>query len=150
MKKEIKCMEYYFDAKNYNKIEILQALEEELKKEFLNKKAKIRIQKNAYGIYVASLIFQNKRKKKEKLNLKSKQIRKENTEIFSKKKNQKNIKREEIQGKSDIISSIEKKITNKERKGKDKIKKDKRWEKYDKEEHHYGQYKQTGMIFKPY
>lgn len=88
--------------------------------------------------------------KKEKLNLKSKQIRKENTETSSKEKNQKIIKREEIHEKSNTISSIEKKVRNKGRKGKDKIKKEKRWEKYDKEEHHYGQYKQTGRIFKPY
>lgn len=67
MTKKEKCVEYYFDSKEYNEIQVI----ENMKKEeigFEKKKSEINIVLNEYGIYVVKLKFTNKNKvrKKEK------------------------------------------------------------------------------------
>lgn len=71
MKREIKCVEYYFDSKLYNKMQVLEALEKEKKQFPKNKNPEIKIQLNSYGIYIATLLFQKedaKEKNKQKRN----------------------------------------------------------------------------------
>lgn len=56
MKKEEKCIEYYFDSNKYNEAEIL----DKMKKEqigFEKKNGEINIKLNEYGIYVVQLKF---------------------------------------------------------------------------------------------
>lgn len=58
MIKEEKCVEYYFDSRKYNELEII----ENIKKEeigFEKKKSEINITLNEYGIYVVKLKFLN-------------------------------------------------------------------------------------------
>lgn len=58
MLKEEKCVEYFFDSKKYNKLQVLENMKKE-QLEFERKKAKINIYLNEYGIYVAKLRFLN-------------------------------------------------------------------------------------------
>ena len=67
----MKTVQYFFDSINFNQIEILNTLEKERETEFENKKAKIDITLNEFGVYVATLTFEkNKRfiNQKDKLN----------------------------------------------------------------------------------
>ena len=56
MIKRKKCIEYYFDSKKYNQIEVLQIMEQE-KLEFPNEKVEVNIFLNDHVIYIAELIF---------------------------------------------------------------------------------------------
>ena len=58
MEENVKCVEYYFDSNKYNETEVIETMKKE-EKEFENKKAKIEIYLNKYGIYVAQLKFKN-------------------------------------------------------------------------------------------
>ena len=58
---EEKCVEYFFDAREYSEQEIIDNMKKELKK-FEKKKAEIEITLNKYDIYVVKLIFTKKRK----------------------------------------------------------------------------------------
>lgn len=58
MAQEVKCVEYYFDSKEYNKFQVIENMKRE-ELEFEKKKAKISIKLNEYGIYVAQLKFLN-------------------------------------------------------------------------------------------
>ena len=53
-----KCVEYYFDSKEYNKLQVIENMKRE-EIGFEKKKAKISIKLNEYGIYVAQLRFLN-------------------------------------------------------------------------------------------
>lgn len=57
MKKE-KCVEYFFDSKEYNKTQVIENMKKE-QGEFEKRKAKVEIYLNEYGIYVAQLKFLN-------------------------------------------------------------------------------------------
>lgn len=57
----VKVMQYFFDSRNFNQIEIINNLEKEREKEFENKKAKIDITLNDFGVYVATLTFEKKK-----------------------------------------------------------------------------------------
>lgn len=104
MKKEVRKVQYYFDSRIYNKIQIIETLEKE-KKEFPSQKIETQIEKNSYGIYIATLIFKDKKEKDKK-----------RKSIF-KIKNSK-IKKESSKEKSKMPS--------------------------------YGQYKQTGILYRPF
>ena len=60
---EEKCIEYYFDSKDYDRQEIIENMQNEIKK-FEKKKADIEITLNDYGIYVVKLFFTKKKKEK--------------------------------------------------------------------------------------
>lgn len=57
---KIKTVQYYFDAKTYDKTKILENLKNQEKEEFFNKTAKINISLNEFGVYVATLTFEPK------------------------------------------------------------------------------------------
>lgn len=58
MNKKLKCMEYYFDSKKYNEIDVIEKIG--LKKmEFPKKKINASIELNEYGTYVVKLEFLN-------------------------------------------------------------------------------------------
>ena len=61
MQSQNKYIEYYFDSKSYNKFQVLQNMEEEVSKEFPNQKAEINLKLNEFGVYVATLVFNNKK-----------------------------------------------------------------------------------------
>lgn len=71
---EKKCIEYYFDSKQYNKKEILENIEIE-KKEFPKQQFNVNIALNKYGIYVVRLecknnkiaVLKNKKNRKNKV-----------------------------------------------------------------------------------
>ena len=56
MIKEGKCVEYFFDSKQYNKLQVLENMKRE-QLEFEKKKAEINITLNEHGIYIAKLKF---------------------------------------------------------------------------------------------
>ena len=58
----VKTVQYFFDSKNFNQIEVINNLEKEREKEFENKEAKIDIALNDFGVYVATLTFEKKKK----------------------------------------------------------------------------------------
>lgn len=58
MIKEEKCIEYYFDSKKYNQIQIIENMEKE-KLEFPKERVELEIFLNQYGIYVVKLVFPN-------------------------------------------------------------------------------------------
>lgn len=58
MIKKEKCVEYYFDSREYNKTQVIKNIERE-QLEFEKKKSEINISLNEYGIYVVRLKFLN-------------------------------------------------------------------------------------------
>lgn len=60
MLKKEKCVEYFFDSRNYNEEQILQSIEKE-EKGFEKNKSEINIKLNDYGIYEVKLRFIDKR-----------------------------------------------------------------------------------------
>ena len=60
---EEKCIEYYFDSKDYSEQQIIETMEKEIKK-FEKKKADIEITLNDYGIYIVKLFFTKKKKER--------------------------------------------------------------------------------------
>lgn len=58
MKKEEKCIEYYFDSQKYNQIQIIDNMEKE-KLEFPNEQMELKMFLNKYGIYEVKLVFSN-------------------------------------------------------------------------------------------
>ena len=58
MIKREKCIEYYFDSKKYNQIQIIENMEKE-KLEFPKEQVDLEIFLNEYGIYVVKLVFPN-------------------------------------------------------------------------------------------
>lgn len=58
MIKDKKCVEYYFDSHQYNKMQIIEYIEAE-KVAFENKKFEMNIRLNEHGIYVVTLNFVN-------------------------------------------------------------------------------------------
>lgn len=58
----VKTVQYFFDSKNFNQVEVMNNLEKEREREFENKNAKIDIFLNEFGVYVATLTFEKKRK----------------------------------------------------------------------------------------
>ena len=69
---EKKCIEYYFDSKQYNKKEILENIEKE-KSEFPKQKFDVNITLNKYGIYIVRLECKNNKIAVIKRNRKTKQ-----------------------------------------------------------------------------
>lgn len=60
MLKKEKCVEYFFDSRNYDEEQILQSIEKE-EKGFEKNKSEINIKLNDYGIYEVKLRFIDKR-----------------------------------------------------------------------------------------
>lgn len=59
MNSKIKCIEYYFDSRLYNKEDVIENMKKE-KMEFpKKKKSEVDIHLNEFGIYVAQLQFVN-------------------------------------------------------------------------------------------
>lgn len=58
MIKKEKCIEYYFDSKKYNQIQIIEKMEKE-KLEFPKEQVEVKMYLNQHGIYVAQLVFLN-------------------------------------------------------------------------------------------
>ena len=58
MIKREKCIEYYFDSKKYNQIQIIENMEKE-KLEFPKEQVDLEIFLNEYGIYEVKLVFSN-------------------------------------------------------------------------------------------
>ena len=58
-----KCIQYFFDATKYNPNQVVERVELEKKQEFPKEKAKIEIKLNEFGVYVATLIFENYKKR---------------------------------------------------------------------------------------
>ena len=54
-----KCLEYYLDASIYSSQDIQKSIDE-TKKEFANKKVKVSIALNDFGVYVITFQFENK------------------------------------------------------------------------------------------
>ncbi len=54
-----KNLEYYLDSRIYSNEEILKSIEE-TKKEFSNKKVKVDVKLNDFGVYVITFQFENK------------------------------------------------------------------------------------------
>ena len=78
----VKTVQYFFDSKNFNQIEVINNLEKEREKEFENKEAKIDITLNDFGVYVATLTFEKKKKFiKNKENKISKEQKAENEKL---------------------------------------------------------------------
>lgn len=55
-----KYIEYYFNSSKYNKEEIIQNLNKEIKN-YPGKEATINVELNQWGVYVAKLAFYNKK-----------------------------------------------------------------------------------------
>ena len=58
-----KCIQYFFDANKYNPNQVVEQVELERKQEFPKQEAKIEIKLNEFGVYVATLIFENSKRK---------------------------------------------------------------------------------------
>ena len=58
----VKTVQYFFDSRNFNQIEVINNLEKEIEKSFENKKAKMNITLNSFGVYVATLTFEKKKR----------------------------------------------------------------------------------------
>ncbi len=84
MLKREKCVEYYFDSKEYNEKEIIENMEKE-EIGFEKKKSEINIILNEYGIYVVKLKFINK-KIKNNNKIIQKEQNKENKKIKTRKR----------------------------------------------------------------
>lgn len=54
-----KNLEYYLDSRIYTKEEIQKSIEE-TKKEFSNKKVKVNVKLNDFGVYIITFQFENK------------------------------------------------------------------------------------------
>ena len=54
-----KNLEYYLDSRIYSSEEVKQSIEE-TKKEFPNKKVKVKVCLNEYGMYIITFQFENK------------------------------------------------------------------------------------------
>lgn len=54
-----KNLEYYLDSRIYSKEEIQKSIEE-TKKEFSNKKVKVDVKLNDFGVYIITFQFENK------------------------------------------------------------------------------------------
>lgn len=54
-----KCLEYYLDSRIYNSEEVQKSIDE-TKKEFPNKKVKVSIALNDFGVYIITFKFENK------------------------------------------------------------------------------------------
>jgi len=54
-----KNLEYYLDSRIYSKEEIQKSIEE-TKKEFSNKKVKVSVKLNDFGVYIITFQFENK------------------------------------------------------------------------------------------
>lgn len=78
MQERKKCIEYYYDSQKYNEQEILENLTVETKEQFPKQEAEINIRLNPFGVYIATLIFPEKQKKR-KLKQKEKSINEERT-----------------------------------------------------------------------
>lgn len=59
MNNEGKCIEYYFDSKNFTKEQLIENIEE-AKKEFPNKKVKPELFLNQWGVYILKINFTDK------------------------------------------------------------------------------------------
>lgn len=57
--KQIKRLEYYFDSKEYTEEEVQENIEG-VKKEFPNKKIKVKTELNDYGVYIITFYFENR------------------------------------------------------------------------------------------
>lgn len=117
--KEIKRLEYYFDSNEYTQQEVEENIEG-IKREFPNKKIKVEIELNDYGVYIITFYFSNRNTILNKI------------KIFIKNKKEKTLLLEDRKGNL--------KVRNKK-------KKNSRLEKYYGKE--YGTYKQTKK-YRPY
>ncbi len=96
MKREGKCLEYYFDSKTFTKDELIKNIED-AKSEFPNKKVETDLYLNEWGVYILKINFKDKieyvshlkekRKNKKVLLLteKNKKISEKRTSILNKK-----------------------------------------------------------------
>ena len=115
-----KCLEYYLDSRVYHKEEVQKSIEE-TKKEFPNKKIKVEITMNSFGMYVITFYFENRNNIFQKIRVYFRNKRRRTLLL-----QERNIEEKDIDNKKKI---------------------NKRLEKY--YGHKYGQYKSTG-IYKPY
>ncbi len=76
--KQTKCLEYYLDSRIYTTDEVSKSIED-TKKQFPNKKIKVTLSLNDFGVYIITFRFENKNTywNKIKIKLKSK-IKKQN------------------------------------------------------------------------
>lgn len=91
----VKTVQYFFDSKNFNQIEVINNLEKEREKEFENKEAKIDIALNDFGVYVATLTFV----KKKKFVNREKEVKKQENKKLSKYEKLINSQEERVYGK---------------------------------------------------
>ena len=91
----VKTVQYFFDSKNFNQIEVINNLEKEREKEFENKEAKIDIALNDFGVYVATLTFE----KKKKFVNREKEVKKQENKKLSKYERLINSQEERVYGK---------------------------------------------------
>lgn len=91
----VKTVQYFFDSKNFNQIEVINNLEKEREKEFENKEAKIDIALNDFGVYVATLTFE----KKKKFVNREKEVKKQENKKLSKYEKLINSQEERVYGK---------------------------------------------------
>ena len=91
----VKTVQYFFDSKNFNQIEVINNLEKEREKEFENKEAKIDIALNDFGFYVATLTFE----KKKKFVNREKEVKKQENKKLSKYEKLINSQEERVYGK---------------------------------------------------
>ena len=66
---ETKCLEYYLDSRIYSGEQIQESIDE-TKREFSNKKIKVRIGLNNFGVYIITFTFENKNNYLNKMKLK--------------------------------------------------------------------------------
>ena len=57
-----KCVQYFFDSKKYNPVEVVESMEQERIEQFPKEKARIEIKLNEFGVYEATLVFEKKKK----------------------------------------------------------------------------------------
>ena len=71
--KQTKCLEYYLDSRIYTTDEVSKSIED-TKKQFPNKKIKVTLALNDFGVYIITFRFENKNNywNKIKIKLKSK------------------------------------------------------------------------------